>query len=170
MALIQKIRDKSALVLILMALAIVSFIAMLITQDSNRTWGSLNSSTTVAKVAGQELDIKQLEATAQTMYGNNANDLGARNSLYNFFVENALITKEAEALGLGVCKDELLDLEFGPNPSPAITSNQGLMQNPEQLAQIKQLELFKIVFSVFIDMSKSTWSNILNILVTNDFS
>jgi peptidyl-prolyl cis-trans isomerase D len=138
MALIQKIRDKSALVLILMALAIVSFIAMLITQDSNRTWGSLSDTTTVAKVAGQELDIKQLEATAQTMYGNNASDLGARNSLYNFFVENALITKEAEALGLGVCKDELLDLEFGPNPSPAITSNQGLMQNPEQLQQIKQ--------------------------------
>jgi peptidyl-prolyl cis-trans isomerase D len=138
MALIQKIRDKSTLVLILMALAIVSFIAMLITQDSNRTWGSLNNSTTVAKVAGQELDIRQLETTAQTLYGTNGGDLGARNALFSFFVENALITKEAEALGLGVGKDELLDLEFGPNPSPAITSNQGLMQKPEQLAQIKQ--------------------------------
>jgi peptidyl-prolyl cis-trans isomerase D len=138
MALIQKIRDKSTLVLILMALAIVSFIAMLITQDSNRTWGSLNNSTTVAKVAGQELDIRQLETTAQTLYGSNGGDLGARNALFSFFVENALVTKEAEALGLGVGKDELLDLEFGPNPSPAITSNQGLMQKPEQLAQIKQ--------------------------------
>ena len=138
MALIQKIRDKSALVLILMVLAIVSFIAMLITQDSNRTWGSINNSTTVAKVAGQELDIRQLETTAQTLYGANGGDLGARNALYSFFVENALISKEAEALGLGIGKDELLDLEFGPNPSPAITSNQGLMQNPEQLGQIKQ--------------------------------
>jgi peptidyl-prolyl cis-trans isomerase D len=138
MALIQKIRDKSTLVLVLMALAIVSFIAMLITQDSNRTWGSLNNSTTVAKVAGQELDIRQLETTAQTLYGTNGGDLGARNALFSFFVENALISKEAEALGLGVGKDELLDLEFGPNPSPAITSNQGLMQKPEQLAQIKQ--------------------------------
>ena len=138
MALIQKIRDKSALVLILMVLAIVSFIAMLITQDSNRTWGSMNNSTTVAEVAGQELDIRQLEANAQILYGTNGGDLGARNALYNFFVENAIISKEAEALGLGVGRDELLDLEFGPNPSPAITSNQGLMQNPEQLGQIKQ--------------------------------
>jgi peptidyl-prolyl cis-trans isomerase D len=138
MALIQKIRDKSTLVLILMALAIISFIAMLITQDSNRTWGSLNNSTTVAKVAGQELDIRQLETSAQTLYGNNGGDLGVRNALYSFFVENAIISKEAEALGLGVGKDELLDLEFGPNPSQAITSNQGLMQNPEQLGQIKQ--------------------------------
>ncbi len=138
MALIQKIRDKSALVLILMVLAIVSFIAMLITQDSNRSWGSMNNSTTVAEVAGQELDIRQLESTAQTLYGTNGGDLSARNALYSFFVENAIITKEAEALGLGVGKDELLDLEFGPNPSTAITSNQGLMQNPEQLGQIKQ--------------------------------
>ena len=138
MALIQKIREKSGLVLITMILAIVSFIAMLLTQDSNRTWGSYSTTSTVAKVAGQELDIRQLETTAQTMYGNNGGDLGVRNSLYSFFVENALVTKEAELLGLGVSKDELLDLEFGPNPSPAITSNQGLMQNPQQLQQIKQ--------------------------------
>ena len=138
MALIQKIRDKSTLVLIAMILAIVSFIAMLLTQDSNRTWDSYSTTSTVAQVAGQELNIRQLEANAQTMYGNNAADLSARNALFGFFVENALVVKEAEALGLGVGKDELLDLEFGPNPSPAITSNQGLMQNPQQLQQIKQ--------------------------------
>ena len=47
MALIQKIREKSALVLTLMVLAIVAFIGMLITQDSNRSWGQLNSSDNV---------------------------------------------------------------------------------------------------------------------------
>lgn len=139
MALIQKIREKSALVLILMALAIISFIAMLITQDSNRDWGSFSNTTTVAKVNGQELDIRQLEGIAETMYGNNAGDLNVRNTIFNNFVENAMVTKETDALGLGVSKDELLDLEFGANPSPVITSNPGLMQNPEQLAQIKQL-------------------------------
>ncbi len=139
MALIQKIREKSALVLIMMALAIVSFIAMLITQDSNRNWGSFSNTTTVAKVAGQELEIRQLEAMAETMYGNNAGDLNVRNTIFSNFVETALVNKEAENMGLGVCKDELLDLEFGTNPSQVILSNPGLMQNPEQLAQIKQL-------------------------------
>ena len=62
MALIQKIREKSALVLILMVLAIISFIAMLITQDSSPDGsGGLNrfsNTSTVVKVGGKELDIK----------------------------------------------------------------------------------------------------------------
>lgn len=142
MALIQKIREKSALVLIMMVLAIISFIAMLIMQDSSPDGsGGLNrfkNTSTVAKVGGKELDIKQLETTADLMYGNQANDLGVRNSIFNEFVNYAVVTKEAEKIGLGVGKDELLDLEFGANVSPVITSNQALMQDPQQLAQIKK--------------------------------
>jgi peptidyl-prolyl cis-trans isomerase D len=140
MALIQKIRNRSGLVLFLMILAIVSFIAMLITQDSNRNLGSLSSSntSTLAKVGGQELDYKKMEETAEVMYGSRGSDNQVRNNLFNQFVEGALVSQEATKMGLGVCKDELLDLEFGPNPSQVIMSNQELMQNPEQLQQIKQ--------------------------------
>ena len=143
MALIQKIRSKSALVLTLMILAIISFIAMLIMSDSNPEGnGGLSrfrDTNTVGKVAGKELSIQDLDKTAEAMYGNQAGDLSVRNGIFGFFVENALVTKEANALGLGVSRDELLDLEFGPNPSQVITSNQALMQNPEQLGQIKKL-------------------------------
>ena len=143
MALIQKIRSKSALVLTLMILAIISFIAMLIMNDSNPDGnGGLNKfrdTNTIGKVAGKELSIQDLDKTAEAMYGNQAGDLSVRNGIFGFFVENALVSKEANALGLGVSRDELLDLEFGPNPSQVITSNQALMQNPEQLGQIKKL-------------------------------
>ena len=165
MALIQKIREKSALVLIIMVLAIISFIAMLIMQDSSPDGsGGLNrfkNTSTVAKVAGKELDIKQLESTAELMYGTRGGDIGVRNSIFGFFVENALITKEAEKIGLGVGKEELLDLEFGANPSQVITSNQALMQNPEQLGQIKQA----IESNTLPAQGKMYWAEIENQII-----
>jgi peptidyl-prolyl cis-trans isomerase D len=140
MALIQKIRSKSGLVLTLMILAIVSFIAMLIMQDSNPGGGSnrFSNTSTVAKVGGQELDYTKLQETAETVYGSRGSDNQVRNTLFNQFVEGALVNQEAEKMGLGISKDELLDLEFGPNPSQVITSNQGIMQDPKQLGEIQQ--------------------------------
>jgi peptidyl-prolyl cis-trans isomerase D len=140
MALIQKIRSKSGLVLFLMVTAIVSFIAMLIMQDSNPGGGSnrFSNTSTVAKVAGQELDYTKLQETAETMYGSRGSENQVRNMLFNQFVDAALTSQEADKMGLGVSKDELLDLEFGPNPSQVITSNQELMQNPEQLQGIRK--------------------------------
>jgi peptidyl-prolyl cis-trans isomerase D len=139
MALIQKIRSKSGLVLTLMILAIVSFIAMLIMQDSNPGGGSrFSNTTTLAKVGVQELDYMKLQETAETMYGSRGSDNQVRNMLFSQFVDAALTSQEAEKMGLGVSKDELLDLEFGPNPSQVITSNQELMQNPAQLQDIKK--------------------------------
>ena len=140
MALIQKIREKSALVLTLMVLAIVAFIGMLITQDSNRSWGQLNSSSTVANVAGKELDIRALDKTAESLYGNRGSDLNVRNTIFNAFVEEAMVSKEAKAAGLGVCKDELLDLEFGENISPII----GLFVGNPQTGQVDGQQLMQI--------------------------
>jgi peptidyl-prolyl cis-trans isomerase D len=147
MALIQKIRGMSGLVLILMFTAIISFIGMLIMQDANPGGGSnsslFGSGTTLAKVAGQTLEIKDLERIAEMKYRNNSGDLQVRNGLFNMFVENALVTKEAAAAGLGVSKDELLDLEFGQNISPAIMQNQAFA-NPQtgqvDLSQLQQIK------------------------------
>ncbi len=147
MALIQKIRGMSGLVLILMFTAIFSFIGMLIMQDANPGGGPttslFGSGTTLAKVAGQTLDIKDLERIAEMKYRNNSGDLQVRNSLFNQFVENALVTKEAAAAGLGVSRDELLDLEFGENISPAIMQNQAFA-NPQtgqvDLSQLQQIK------------------------------
>jgi peptidyl-prolyl cis-trans isomerase D len=139
MALIQKIRSKSGLVLFLMVTAIISFIAMLIMQDSNPGGGSrFSNTTTVAKVAGQELDYMKLQETAETIYGSRGSENQVRNMLFNQFVDGALVSQEAEKMGIGVSKDELLDLEFGPMPSQVIMQNQELMQNPAQLQDIKK--------------------------------
>ncbi len=144
MALIQKIRSKSVLVITLMALAIAAFIGMLFTQDSNRSWGQLTNTTTVAKVNGQELDYRELDARAQTLYQQRANDLNVRNGLFNQFVDAAVVNKEASALGLGVSKEELIDLQFGKDLSPVVMNNPAFMDqntrqiDPAQLQKIKQ--------------------------------
>ncbi len=160
MALIQKIREKSALVLTLMVLAIVAFIGMLITQDSNRSWGQLSNTTTVAKVAGKEMDIRDLDRTSEALYGNRGSDLSVRNTIFNTFVEDAIVSKEAKSAGLGVCKDELLDLEFGQNMSPIIAQYVGDPQtgqiDGQQLMQIKQA----IENNTMPQQGKASWAEI----------
>ncbi len=160
MALIQKIREKSALVLTLMVLAIVAFIGMLITQDSNRSWGQLSNTSTVAKVAGKEMDIRDLDRTSEALYGNRGSDLSVRNAIFNSFVEEAIVSKEAKAAGLGVCKDELLDLEFGQNISQVIAQYVGDPQtgqvDGQQLMQIKQA----IQNNTMPPQGKASWAEI----------
>ena len=160
MALIQKIREKSALVLTLMVLAIVAFIGMLITQDSNRSWGELSNTSTVASVAGKEMDIRDLDRTSEALYGNRGSDLSVRNAIFNSFVEEAIISKEAKAAGLGVCKDELLDLEFGQNISQVIAQYVGDPQtgqiDGQQLMQIKQA----IESNTMPAQGKASWAEI----------
>ncbi len=164
MALIQKIREKSALVLTLMVLAIVAFIGMLITQDSNRSWGQLSNTSTVAKVAGKEMDIRDLERTSESLYGNQGSDLNNRNIIFNSFVENSIVTKEATAAGLGVCKDELLDLEFGQNISPVIGQFVGNGQGQvdgQQLMQIKE----GIQKNTLPPQGKAAWAEIEKLVI-----
>jgi peptidyl-prolyl cis-trans isomerase D len=110
------------------------------TSGQQSVFGS--SQTIVGDIEGKKLDWNQFYRTEQVLYGNSGGDLYSRRSqLWNYFVEEALVKEEAEALGLGVSKTELLDLQFGTNPSPVI---QQRFRNPQtgqvdfqQLNQIK---------------------------------
>ena len=121
MALIGKIRKNSWLLIILIGLGLGGFIIMDMTSGQQSVFGS--SQTVVGSVEGQKLDWNQFMRTESILYGNSGADVFARrNSLWNYYIEEALINKEADALGLGVSKTELLDLQFGPNPSAIIRS------------------------------------------------
>ncbi|WP_425420347.1 peptidylprolyl isomerase [Phaeodactylibacter xiamenensis] len=140
MALISKIRKNSWLLVVLIALGLIGFIVMDMTSGQQSVFGS--SQTIVGDIEGKKLDWNQFYRTEQVLYGNSGGDLYSRRSqLWNYFVEEALVKEEAEALGLGVSKTELLDLQFGTNPSPVI---QQRFRNPQtgqvdfqQLNQIK---------------------------------
>ena len=142
MALISKIRQKSGLLIVLIALGLGGFILMDI-MDSKKTGGLMNSNSTLGKVNGNKIDYKEFGEMERVLYANSqADSYTKRFNIWNYFVENALVTEEANKLGLGVGKEEKNEVEFGNNLSNIILQrfqDQSTGQvNREQLAQIKQ--------------------------------
>ncbi|MCB0555031.1 MAG: peptidylprolyl isomerase [Phaeodactylibacter sp.] len=119
MALISKIRKNSWILVVLIALGLIGFIVMDMTSGQQSVFGS--SQFTLGSIDGKKLDWNQFNRVEQVLYGNSGGEVfSRRQSLWNYFVEEAIVQEEADALGLGVSKTELLDLEFGPTPSPII--------------------------------------------------
>ncbi len=139
---ISKIRQKSGLLIVLIALGFGGFILMDI-MDSRKTGGLMNSDSTLAKVNGQKIDYKEFGEMESVLYANSqADSYTKRFNIWNYFLENAIVSAEAEKIGLGVGKEELNEVEFGNNLSNIIIQrfqDQSTGQvNREQLAQIKQ--------------------------------
>jgi len=124
MALIGKIRKNSWLLIILIGLGLASFIIMDMFSGGNSPGGGAPNA--IGKVNGKTIGIREFnnaEKINQFLYGSgNANDagFGRRNQIWNYFIEDAIVRETAEDLGLSVSKEELIDLQFGVNPSPII--------------------------------------------------
>lgn len=84
---------------------------------SNYSAGDIN---TLGKVNGKEIKRSEVEYYQNLIYSEAESPYQARQQSWEYFVENAIISQEAEALGLGVDREELRDLEFGDNLSPLI--------------------------------------------------
>lgn len=140
MALIGKIRKHMWLVIVLLALALAGFIIMDMSNANNS--GSFGSRTTIGEVNGEKIDYMDFQKAEEALYGGSGDVYGRRSSLWNYFVENAIINDIADAAGIGVGADELNELEFGTNLSPLIQSffrdPQTGQVNREQINEIKK--------------------------------
>jgi peptidyl-prolyl cis-trans isomerase D len=102
-----------------MALALGGFILMDIMSNTSRN--SAGDVNTMGKVNGQTIARDQFDKYEDLVYNGAQGDAFQRRStIWNYFVENALVSQEAQKLGLGVGKEELMDLQFGTQPSPII--------------------------------------------------
>ncbi len=129
MALISKIRNNSWLLIIVIGLALAAFILMDMTSGGNqRAAGDFSMGT----VNGEQIDYKEFQNAEQVLYTGGGNTYANRHYLWNFFVERTLVGQYAEKLGLGVSKDELMELQFGNRLSPIITQR-FLNQNTGQI-------------------------------------
>jgi peptidyl-prolyl cis-trans isomerase D len=144
MALIGKIREKGTLILILMVLAIGGFIIMEIMSASNKGGNGGPSSSTMGKVNGKALEYNEFQKKEKEMYANRSGGaLAARREIWDFFVDEAVISKEAKAIGLGVCRDEVKQLMFGSEfGAPCQIVRQAVVDqsgqfDPKQLEDIK---------------------------------
>jgi peptidyl-prolyl cis-trans isomerase D len=120
MALIGTIRKNGWILIVTMALALGGFILMDVMSNSQRySAGDVN---TLGKINGQEIKRNEFENYEKLIYTKSAatNTFQIRTQVWDYFVQEAIVTQEAEKIGLGVCKDELLDLEFGNNISSVV--------------------------------------------------
>jgi len=122
MALIQTIRKRGSLILVFMiGLGLIAFIMMDMTSGQQSAFGSNQS--VMAEINGNKVDINEFSRVEQMLYGNGGGNIYAnREQLWEFYLEKHVVEQEAEAIGLGVSKEELIDLQFGNNLSSIITS------------------------------------------------
>jgi len=136
MALIGKIRKNFWFVLVLLGMALAAFIMMDMSGSGGP--GGAVSSLTLGNIDGEKINYQEFQATEQAYYRNAELDqFQKRKNIWDFYVERALINNEAEDMGLNISYDELMDLQFGLNQSPVITSN----WSDPQTGQVDQASL-----------------------------
>ena len=140
MALIGTIRKNSWILIGLMALALGGFILMDIVSNVQR-YGQ-GDANTIGNVNGKDIGYRDFSEYEKLVYSNSrSNSYQVREQIWSYFVENELVRKEADAIGLGVGKEELMDLQFGDNLSMIIQQRFGGATGQvdrQQLAQIRQ--------------------------------
>lgn len=141
MAIISDIRKRGGIIIGLIALALAGFLLMDMTSGNQSLFGG--NDFTVGKVAGQKIDWKEFLQTEEILYQGSTADVYSRRAyLWSYFIEKAIIEKEAKTLGLSVSIPELKELQFGSNLSPVISSrfvNQGTGQvDRENLNRIQE--------------------------------
>jgi peptidyl-prolyl cis-trans isomerase D len=125
MSVIQTIRDKAAWIIIgAIALALLAFIVQDALQGGGRGMFS-GSSSALGKVNGTSIDVRDFEARykmaeenyrAQNYPMNDQMRSQIRESLWNEFVEDALMTDEYAKLGITISDKEVGDILYGANP------------------------------------------------------
>jgi peptidyl-prolyl cis-trans isomerase D len=138
MALIGKIRKNMWLVVVFLAVALAGFIIQDMTNGQSS--GLFNNKTTLGSVAGQKIDYFDVQRTEAALYNGGGEEYARHNSVWNYYVEKAIIDKKADKIGIGVGADELAELEFGTNLSPLVRSFYG---NP-QTGQVDRNQLNEI--------------------------
>lgn len=151
MSVIQNIRDKYArLMVILIAVSLLGFILM--DAFSSRSNLFSGNSTTVGKINGHKIDIKDFEERVkqqedmQKAQGNDMGEAGRQNliqGIWNQEITENLLNDQSEKLGLQVSTKEMNDYLFGANPPQDLrqrfTDSTGNYNAALALQQIRQI-------------------------------
>jgi len=107
MALIGTIRKNFWFVLIVLGLALAAFILMDMTGAAGPGGAT---SLTMGSVAGEKIDYRTFQRTEQSYYGGSTGDpFSKRKTIWDFYVQNSLINKESDRLGLSISKAEMTE-------------------------------------------------------------
>ena len=119
MALIGKIRKHSWIMVVLIGLALLSFLVMDVV--TNNSLGGSQTKFSIGKVNGKSIDYNDFSRTEQILYNSSTVDpYVRRNYLWNYLVESSILETQSDKLGFGVSETEMEELQFGNNLSPII--------------------------------------------------
>jgi peptidyl-prolyl cis-trans isomerase D len=153
MALINKIREKSGVAVIIIAVSLILFIVGGDLLGTRSLFGGQDQ--TVGEIAGEEIKIQDFQAKleqarnayqAQTGKApTEAEEQSLREQVWNQYVLDYAYQKEYDALGLKVSSDELVDMVQGNNVSPAIQQSftnpqTGVFEKSSVISYLKNLK------------------------------
>ena len=129
MATLEKIRSKGVLLVVVVGLALLSFIVGDFLKEGSTFFNK--SKETVAKIEGEDVNIKDYSAAIDQLtevykIETGKTELGEemmtqlRQSVWETMVNEKILNAEAKKLGLAVSKDELTDRLIGNNIHPLI--------------------------------------------------
>ena len=128
MALINKIREKSGVAVLIIAVSLILFIVGGDLLGTQSLFGGQDQ--TVGEIAGEEIKIQDFQAKLeqarqayQAQSGKaptEAEEQSLREQVWNQYILDYAYQKQYDALGLKVSSDELVDMVQGNNISPAI--------------------------------------------------
>lgn len=141
MATLEKIRSKSTLLLIVVGAALLAFIIGDFFTSGRTLFGT---GTTIAKVGKEKIDIQEFqrryeEVNQQYQQQNTKMDPAAlQQYVLNQMIQERLINKEIEDLGIEVTDNELSKAMLGPNAHYAMIqfAQQMGFQSPDQLYDV----------------------------------
>lgn len=128
MSIIQKIREKPALIIAVIAFAMIAFILGDYFLSQNKGSG-VDTSTTIGEVNGKEIDFnafQTLVAETESGYRQQGMDINEDmraqliDMLWNTEVDEAILTGEYEKLGIEFTSADLNEALYGSNPPPVL--------------------------------------------------
>ncbi len=164
MAILNSIRKRGVFLIIIIALALFSFILADVIRNGG--FSSEKSQTTVATVNGNDIDreefMREVEATQRTL-GPNGTTSQAMNRVWDSKLRTVLLEEQFEKLGLSAEKEQIsnaLRANLGTNPTflnEAGVFDEGKLQ--EYIASVKSTG--GSTYQQWLDFEKSTEDNIL---------
>ena len=108
------------IVLLFIGGGIALFILSEMTSGANGPIGPVEQR--MGQIGQREIDRNEFERTLNGAFSG-GDAYQNRDALWQFYVDEGILAEEAEEIGLAVTREELRDLEFGPNPSPIVRRN-----------------------------------------------
>jgi peptidyl-prolyl cis-trans isomerase D len=118
MALIGRIRKNFWFVLVLIFMALAAFVVMDMV-GANQA-GGVAGQFNIGEINGEAVDYREFQSIEQALYSGSGDIYGAKQAVWDYMVERALVTEEAQENGFVVPTEELKSLLFGANPAPIV--------------------------------------------------